>query len=141
MYNDLHLFKQSCYLLLEHVHNVLNASILLMILIGADFRGNPVGVTQFLGLFQRESPLCSCRFDVSVGEGEFSIFLHHQLEPELGDRFFALKCKKFVIPILLRLFESIKKYGNSCNSSTNLIAKPDKDSIKRLYKSISITNV
>lgn len=58
-------------------------------------------------------PSCSCRFGVSVGGGEFSIFLHRHLEPELDDLFFALKFKKFVIPILLRLFESIEKYKDT----------------------------
>lgn len=57
----------------------------------------------------------SCRFGVHMGRGEFSTFPHHNLEPEPDDLSFALKFKKFVITIPLRLFKTIGKYGNSCN--------------------------
>lgn len=31
--------------------------------------------------------ICNCRFSVSVGRGEFRIFLHHHLEPSSNNSF------------------------------------------------------
>ena len=39
--------------------------------------------------FRRNYSICSCWFVVSVGGGEFGIFLHHHLEPSLSYFYFC----------------------------------------------------